>query len=206
MYYVTGNEFVSLPTIRMADAAIEGLTFLHMGAKGMIHIKGVGKEPLLRPTIVVDDRPVGLANLQWSRDRYWVPQFCGEAQGLVLSGCIIVPLEERGFIYRLSVKAARLCKVQIGLEGSFGETLHEVNESKPVSGKKSAYESGWNHSFVMDFRTGLPLYALAPMVVDTDARWDYRQDDQGVIRFALWRSVELEEGEEATFDVIWGLG
>ena len=37
-YFVTGNEYVSLPTIRQTDAAIEGLSFLHMGAKGMIEL------------------------------------------------------------------------------------------------------------------------------------------------------------------------
>ena len=44
-YYVTGNEYVSLPTIRESDGAIEGLSFLHMGAKGMIELCGSGEKP-----------------------------------------------------------------------------------------------------------------------------------------------------------------
>lgn len=48
-YYVTGNEYISLPTIREADGALEGLSFLHMGAKGMIEICGSPEKPLLKP-------------------------------------------------------------------------------------------------------------------------------------------------------------
>ena len=35
-YQVTGNEYLSLPTIREADGAVEGVTFLYMQAKGLL--------------------------------------------------------------------------------------------------------------------------------------------------------------------------
>ena len=39
-YQVTGNEYVSLPTIRESDGAIEGISCLFMRLKGMIELKG----------------------------------------------------------------------------------------------------------------------------------------------------------------------
>ena len=48
-YLVTGNEYVSLPTIRQRDGAIESLSFLHMGAKGMIELCGNSDKPLIAP-------------------------------------------------------------------------------------------------------------------------------------------------------------
>ena len=39
-YQVTGNEYVSLPTIRESDGAVEGVTFLYMQAKGLLEIRG----------------------------------------------------------------------------------------------------------------------------------------------------------------------
>ena len=33
---VTGNEYVSLPAIREDTGAVQGLTVLHMGAKGLL--------------------------------------------------------------------------------------------------------------------------------------------------------------------------
>ena len=35
-YQVTGNEYVSLPAIREDTGAVQGLTVLHMGAKGLL--------------------------------------------------------------------------------------------------------------------------------------------------------------------------
>ena len=45
-YHVTGNEYVALPTLREADAALESLSFLHMRAKGMLELCGTQEAPL----------------------------------------------------------------------------------------------------------------------------------------------------------------
>ena len=51
-YQVTGNEYVSLPTIREADGAVEGISFLMMGLKGMLELKG--DDGLVKPFMTVD--------------------------------------------------------------------------------------------------------------------------------------------------------
>ena len=40
-YQVTGNEYVSLPTIRESDGSIESISCLYMQLKGMIELKGL---------------------------------------------------------------------------------------------------------------------------------------------------------------------
>lgn len=47
-YQVTGNEYLSLPAIREDTGAVEGLTVLHMGAKGLLELSG-GDGPLIAP-------------------------------------------------------------------------------------------------------------------------------------------------------------
>lgn len=47
-YQVTGNEYVSLPAIREDTGAVQGLTVLHMGAKGLLELCG-GDAPLIAP-------------------------------------------------------------------------------------------------------------------------------------------------------------
>lgn len=74
-YYVTGNEYVSLPTIREEDAALEGISFLHMGAKGMLELRGSDTEPLLRPVVSVDGEELPIEDLKWERLHYWIPKF-----------------------------------------------------------------------------------------------------------------------------------
>jgi len=206
-YQVTGNEYLSIPTLRESDGAIEGLTLLHMGAKGMLEMRGMDGEPLLKPTFTVNGQAIVLDVLAWDRAHYWVPSFTTKSGSLVAKGTILCPLNERAFFYRLQVKntGTKTTDCGAGLAGCWGQTLHEVNESKPVGGETYLLKSGWNHHYVMEMRTGLPLFAFAPIYVD-DVQEAYEKDSDGVFRFALNKTWILAPGEEATIDYIFGLG
>ena len=57
-YQVTGNDYLSLPTIRENDGAVEGVTFLYMQAKGLLEIRG--KDGLIRPYVELDGQRLPL--------------------------------------------------------------------------------------------------------------------------------------------------
>ena len=80
-YQVTGNEYLSLPNIREDTGAIEGLTVLHMGAKGLLELNG-GGAPLIAPMVRMSGCKVTLAPFRWRRENAWVPVAQGEAQGI----------------------------------------------------------------------------------------------------------------------------
>jgi hypothetical protein len=202
---VTGNEYLSLPAIHKADGSIEGLTFLHMAAKGLIHLKGTSSAPLMRPVVFVDGQEAMLTNFEWKRDYYWIPQFTAEAGEVQVHGVLLTPVGERGFVYSLAVRAPRKARVTWGLQGCYGDVLLEINESKKIDGKKFAYSSNWNHSFVMDMRLGLPLFAFAP-IFEPEVDWEYCLDDEGNVQFSLLRTAELSPGEQSSTEIIWGFG
>ena len=70
-YQVTGNEYLSLPAIREDTGAVQGVTVLHMGAKGLLELSG-GDGPLIAPVWRINgaERP---AALRWRRENAWVP-------------------------------------------------------------------------------------------------------------------------------------
>ncbi len=206
-YQVTGNEYLSLPTLRERDGAIEGLTFLHMGAKGMLEIRGDERAPLLRPFVTVDGRETTFENLSWSREHYWIPSFCAQSGTLKVTGTVLCPLNERALFYRLKLSNNGQSPVccGAGLMGLWTQTLHEVNESKPVGGQTYLIKSNWNHHFVMEMRTGLPLFAWAPIFEDA-VKEQSEQAADGSIRFTLEREWTLAPKEEAAVDYIFGLG
>ena len=145
-YYVTGNEYVSLPTIRETDAAMEGLSFLHMGAKGMIEMCGSFDKPLLKPFIEVNGADIPLSNLKWRRIHHWIPVFTASAGDIEVEGLILTPIDERGFGYRLKAKNHGTgADIRLGLRGTWVETKHSINESKLIEINKNLYPSGWNH-------------------------------------------------------------
>jgi hypothetical protein len=206
-YQVTGSEYLSLPTLRERDGAIEGLTFLHMSAKGMLELRGDESTPLLRPFVTLNGRETALEKLSWSREHYWIPSFSAQSGTLYVTGTVLCPLNERAFFYRLKLRNSGQNSVRCGagLEGLWSKTLHEVNEAKPVGGQKYLLQSNWNHHFVMEMRTGLPLFAWAPIFEDA-VKEHSEQAADGSIRFTLEREWVLDPNEEAVVVYIFGLG
>ena len=204
----TGNQYISLSDIREYDAAILGFSFLHMGYKGLIEVRGDDEHaPLFSPYLVCDDLDVPIHNLTWSLLDDWIPQFTMNGPGLVMNGTILAPIGERGFIYRLCVQntgaAARDFKA--GLKGTWKKTLHEINESKEMQADQCAYKSNWNHSVVFDLRREASIFSFAP-IFDDDVEYDFSSDHGSSTVFDFSRSRRLEPMQVLTFDFILGVG
>ena len=208
-YQVTGNEYVSLPTIRESDGAVEGITCLYMGVKGMLELKG--REAFMQPFLCRDGqrRPLKPA---WERSHCWIPAFTSETEEALFCCVYLTPVGERGFALRLEVTshATEKGRWTIGLEGAWDETLHTVNESIPLETGRTVKRSGWNQMFVFQQVPGLPLIAFAPIVGDYHPFTGF--DDQGAewqqegFTWKIEKTLELEPGQSMRLDVFFGLG
>lgn len=209
-YQVTGNEYVALPTLREADAALEGLSFLHMGAKGMLELRGTQERPLLAPFVQRAGSEVPLEGLRWERLHSWIPRFTAELCGLALEGILLTPIDERGFGWRLrATNREAAAEITLGLRGTWAQTLHSVNESKPVEAEKHLYPSGWNHCHVMDLRPGLSLFAFAPIYTEQPEHCPIRSQFERAgeeIHYCIERQQTLAAGETLELTVWFGLG
>lgn len=209
-YYVTGNEYVSLPTIREEDGALESLSFLHMGAKGMIEMCGSPESPLLEPFLQVNGVQMCLNDFRWQRIHHWIPLFEAKAGKMEIEGIILAPIDERGFGYRLKVtNHGAASDIRLGLRGTWSETKHSINESKPIEAKKNLYPSGWNHCYVMDMRPALSLFAFAPIYTEDTSRCPIQSHFEKVgedIRYCLELPTRLGEGETTELCIWFGLG
>ena len=207
-YQVTGNEYLSLPTIRENDGAVEGVTFLYMQVKGLLEIRG--KDGLIRPYVELDGQRLPLCPV-WSREHCWIPRFVSEEQKLRFTCTYLTPVGERALVLRLTVQnqSAEPRAVRFGTDGQWNQTLHEVNETTELTEGREAYESGWNHMFIFSQKPGLPLFAFAPCVadpqqfaeIDQQARWS-RSD----FAYDIYRETVLQPGETAVLDIPWGVG
>jgi len=209
-YLVTGNEYISLPTIREADGGIESVSFLHMGAKGMLEMRGGADAPFLKPFVRRDGQNLPLEELRWKYVAWWLPTFTAKAGEMTLLGQILSPIGERGFGYRLSLAGDGGAHTwEIGLTGCWAKTIHSINESKEVLTPKNLYPSSWNSCFCMDVRPDLSLFAFAPIMTEhaADSRYHHlsEQPDKGTVTYRLW--AERQPGEALDPACFWfGLG
>lgn len=142
-YQVTGNEYISLPTIREEDGAVEGVTFLYMQLKGLLEIHG--KSGLIRPYVEKNGTPLPL-HPRWSREHSWIPSFTSEASGIHYTCTYLTPVGERGLMLRLTVQnTGEAASIRFGTRGSWDTTLHEINETTELSVGREAYEIGRAH-------------------------------------------------------------
>ena len=199
-YQVTGNEYLSLPAISEDTGAVEGLTVLHMGAKGLLELSG-GDGPLIAPVWRVngeDQAPV----LEWHRENAWVPVARGEARGMTVALTYLCPLGERAFFVRLEAENHRAVPLDIylGVRGQWTRTLHEVNETIVLDGRRTQEASGWNAAFVMQEVAGLPLCAFAP-IAEAGVEWTW-----GNLAFEGGRGALLAPGQRTCVEMIFGVG
>ncbi|MCY1714377.1 glycoside hydrolase family 125 protein [Caproiciproducens galactitolivorans] len=202
----TGNQMVSLPQIKEQTAGIHDLTFLHMGYKGLIDVRGDEDVPLILPFIKIGDTQVLREAPVWNRLGNWIPRFSFSSQGISLNGVILAPVEERGFLVRLEATNSTPEPVQIsyGLRGRWATSWHCVNEDKMLDGEKHCYRSAWNNGIVFDLRCGAPLFAFAPMT-DKDCEVTFTQHEKGV-DYCLTREETLAPGQSCELVVYWGIG
>ena len=207
-YQVTGNEYVSLPTIRESDGAIRGISCLYMSVKGMIEM--TGKDGFIRPFLQCDGEAVKLTP-SWQREHFWIPSFLSDKTGISFRCVYLTPMGERGFCLRLEAKngTPSAHEIRIGVNGSWDETLHTVNESIPLTAGKSVKCSGWNHMFVFQQVPGTPLIAFAPIVGDDQP---YSQIDQGAaweqegFAYSIHKTARLQSGKAMGLDIFFGIG
>jgi len=207
-YQVTGNEYLSLPTIRENDGVIEGVTFLYMQAKGLLELRG--DEGLIRPYLAMGDERKTLTP-RWSRSHYWIPAFDATAAGVAFHCTYLTPIGERAFGLRLVAinESVETVNVAFGVDGRWDRTLHEINETTELSDGREVLRSNWNNMFVWLQKPGLPLFAFAPCISDHQP---FSELDQGAVwsqsgfDFDIHKPVTLAQGESATLDIYFGVG
>ena len=207
-YQVTGNEYVSLPTIRETDGAIEGITFLYMQLKGLLELRG--DEALIAPGLSVNGEKAMLMPV-WSRAHYWIPSFDAAAQGVAFRCTYLAPVGERAFGLRLTARNTtdKPVSVRIGVHGQWDRTLHEINETTELPLGREAKSSNWNHLFVWSQNPGTPLLAFAPCVADTQPFNVIDQQAQCTwagFGYELYREAALAAGESVALDICFGVG
>lgn len=208
-YQVTGNEYLSLPTIRQTDGAVEGVTFLYMIAKGMIELNG-GENGLICPYFSVNSVKQN-PEIRWFRDCCWIPSYEGTAQDVRFCCTYLTPISERAFVLRLTAqnKSSAAVDIRFGADGTWEKTLHEINETTELMQGKSVELSGWNHMFIWSQKPGLPLFAFAPCIgdpqpfsqIDQNASFEYSE-----FSYDIFKEQRLEPGEKAQLDICFGVG
>ena len=175
-YQPTGNEYVSLPTLRSEDAGIESLNVLHMGLNGLVSFAGMG-EPFLKPVLQIDRREISLeGRLNWRRLADWVPEFHLGGDGFLLTGAWVCPPGDRGFFLRLKLEnqGPSNLDADLGFRASWAECLHTINVTKRLEAGRFLILESWDHMPVLELRGPAPLASLGFYPADSRTSFTFK--------------------------------
>lgn len=118
----TGNEWISLPTIRASDGALENFNVLSMRDRGLLEVAGADGTPVLAPFFEVDGRPCRFEQPSWQAMEYWIPTARLATDGLELTLTYCVPAESRAALVRLTLanRRERPLEANLGVRTSWG--------------------------------------------------------------------------------------
>ena len=132
----TGNDWLSLPTIRAADGAIKDINVISMRYRGLVEMAGPvdpathAEKPLMAPFVEIDGTRKPLANLHWTMRDYWIPTGTMQANGLTVAITYVTPPDEHAAIIRFQITntSDHTMHIAPGMDVSWGGT-HRVTYS-----------------------------------------------------------------------------
>lgn len=204
----TGNEWISLPTIRASDGALMNFNVLSMHSRGLLQVEGDQGSPVLQPYFTVDAQPLAFQKLSWEVIEYWIPVAHTSAHGLEISMTYCAPPGSRGAFIRLTITNHRATRVQagLGMKASWGGLSRVTYTPVERKGERTVSDAPWVPSGeVFSFATD-----------DTDFAWSLLHPDSQATAAApplgpspgvdAVHNAVLEPGQTAEANFIIGAG
>ncbi|MGA3146163.1 MAG: glycoside hydrolase family 125 protein [Acidimicrobiales bacterium] len=160
----TGNLWVSLSEIDLADGAVHTVGALIERVLGLVEATGgPGHSPLIRPVLILDGATVEPGPLEWERVGHWLPHFTSPCPSGVLEGWFCAPVDERGFVLRLAYRShgPRTATVELGWTGQWGTTTVTHLRSKPIGAEPVGHDDPWTGSRTVSASAGSPLLSVS---------------------------------------------
>jgi uncharacterized protein len=164
-YLPTGNEYVSLPTVR-TDGGIESVNVLSMQARGLLEFTG---DPLIAPRIRVEGHLLAASTASLPVGGILTPPIPGERDGVRGQVRLCAPPGRRGFVVLLQATNGATEPLEVTLE----VIIHWVGFKRSIfsqretSGHRHLAWDTWTRSLVMEVTTPVGGAALAVATTET---------------------------------------
>ncbi|MDI3316735.1 MAG: glycoside hydrolase family 125 protein [Bacillota bacterium] len=162
---VTGNDFVALPEVRVADGAVLSANLLHGRLAGLLEWRGAGERPLVAPELRMEGRTLEpeWRPEPWPDGPLWAIRLLAEAEGYRFRWEIAAPEEGRGFALALQAEPAggERRPVELGLRWCLASPAYAALRRRPSGAPVATFFDRWTGSWVAEARGHGPLAALA---------------------------------------------
>lgn len=204
----TGNEWISLPTIRASDGALVDFNMLSMRDRGLLEVVGAPGEAVLTPFVQVNGKKIALHDLHWELIEYWIPVAHFSEDGMDITITYCAPPESRAAFLRLTVTNNKKESVPavLGLKASWGGLNRVTYTPVQLRGERRMAPAPWvDPAEVFSFVTHDTWFAWSLIYPGSQAR---SSDSPETVAPTLeaQRDIKLEPGQTAECNYILGGG
>ncbi len=141
----TGNEWISLPTIRASDGALVNFNVLSMRDRGLLQVEGDSGSPVLQPYFTADGQPIKIQNLSWELIEYWIPTAHFKAGDLDGEITYCAPNGSRAAFIRLRLTngGSKQVAAVLGMKASWGNLERVTYLPVELRGDRTISEAPW---------------------------------------------------------------
>jgi uncharacterized protein len=141
----TGNEWISLPTIRASDAALVSFNVLSMKSRGLLEVTGGNGTPVLKPYVTADGKALALKKLSWELIEYWIPVAHFSEGGLDGTITYCAPPGSRAAFLSISLTNRRTqpLNASMGLKASWGALNRVTYTTVALAGTRTLAAAPW---------------------------------------------------------------
>ncbi len=169
----TGNEWISLPTIRASDAALTNFNVLSMRDRGLLQVTGDSGTPVLQPYFLLDGKPFEFRQPAWELIEYWIPTAHVRANGIDAEVTYCAPPGSRAAFLRLKLTNYGTQSVQaaLGVKASWGRLERVTYTPVRLRGERTVSEAPWvSPGEVFSFITDDTKFAWSLVYPDSQAK------------------------------------
>ena len=191
LYFPTGNEYVSLPTVR-PDGRIESVNVLSMEARGLLEFSG---NPFIAPSIGVEGKPL---DVKATSSLTGIPlSFAGSCNGVSGRLLIFAPPGRRGFVvlFEATNAASEPREVTFEVVLRWDEFSRTIFSRRVTGGHRHFAWDAWTRSLVIEMTS--PVGGAALAVASTELLDEQSLDANGC-RARLGKVYRLLPGETQT--------
>ncbi|MGA9506896.1 MAG: hypothetical protein WBV31_20820, partial [Terriglobales bacterium] len=141
----TGNDWISLPTIRADNGALTNFNVLSMRDRGLLQVDGERSTPALEPYFMADGKRLSFLNPAWDLIEYWIPVAHLIVNGMDATITYCAPPGAHGaFIsMRLTNLSAKAVPVGLGLKASWGSLSRVTYTPVVLRGDRAIVGAPW---------------------------------------------------------------
>jgi hypothetical protein len=141
----TGNDWISLPTIRADNGALTSFNVLSMRDRGLLQVDGERGTPALEPYFMVDGKRMPFLNPAWELIEYWIPVAHLTVNGMDATITYCAPPSAHGaFIsMKLTNRTEKAVPVGLGLKASWGSLSRVTYTPVVLRGDRAIVGAPW---------------------------------------------------------------